>query len=83
MSQLIDLFEVSERLGISPDAVATHIRAGRLKGVNVGNGSQRPRWKVSIDDLEEFVAARTTAPAPTKARKRKTAGEVIEFFAVK
>ena len=80
MTQLLTLNDASDRLGISPDAVLTHVRAGRLRGINVGNGSRRPRWRITEDALEQFIAAATTGPAPQKTSKRKANAEVIEFF---
>lgn len=67
-------------LRISDEQVLSHIRAGRIRAVNVGGGVQRPRWRVSEDALQEFLAARTASPKPVTKRKRRPADTVTQFF---
>lgn len=81
MARLLSLNEASDILAISPDAVRAHIVAGRLHGVNIGGGALRPRWRVTEEALEAFIAARTSAPAAATKRRKKQTGEVIQFFA--
>jgi len=73
--------DVSERLGVCDETVLAHIRAGRLVAVNVGLGSQRPRWRIRPEALDQFLAARTAIPQQpaTRSRKRELAG-AIEYF---
>lgn len=70
---------VAKLLGISEDAVLALIASGRLAAINVGLGTKRPRWRITADALETFLAARTPAPKRGPNRKRKP-GNVIEFF---
>jgi excisionase family DNA binding protein len=71
--------EIGAQLKISEEAVRDHIHAGRLRAVNVGNGSRRPRWRITAEALDEFLAAQTAPPRATR-RPRKRRGPVIEFF---
>jgi excisionase family DNA binding protein len=72
---------VAERLGIDVHRVLGWIRRGELRGVNVGDGSQRPRFRVSEADLQVFLAARAAGPAPKIARvRRRRNPEIVEFF---
>ncbi|MCA9036350.1 MAG: helix-turn-helix domain-containing protein [Planctomycetaceae bacterium] len=75
--------ELAERWGISPDKVLNWIRNGDLKAVNVAaTMSGRPRFRISDEDIEDFQSRRQPIP-PTKMpprRRRKPAGDVIEFF---
>jgi excisionase family DNA binding protein len=70
VSALLTINDVAERLSISYDAVLTHIRAGRLKAANVGQGWSRPRWRIEESDLAAFLATRSN-PAPVQASARK------------
>jgi excisionase family DNA binding protein len=64
-------------LTTSDEHVLDLIHSGRLKGVNVGRGRVKPRWRIDRDALETFKRGRET-PAP-KTRRKKGRSE-IEFF---
>lgn len=57
---LLTVKQVADRLGKSTDNVLGYIHTGSLKAVNVGKGMQRGRYRVSEDDLQEFLQRRTT-----------------------
>jgi excisionase family DNA binding protein len=80
----LDLFtvaEVAKRLSVQDDVILGHIRSGRLAAVNVGLGSRRPRWRISTESLEQFLALRTSVGQPEKPRRRRKRQEVVtEFF---
>lgn len=76
---MLTIRDVAERLNVSQEVVLTHVRAGRLKAANVGLGSARPRWRISEDDLDAFLASRAVFVAPKQRRRRVETGG-IEFF---
>jgi excisionase family DNA binding protein len=53
--------QVAERLIVSAEHVGDLIRAGLLRASNVGLGS-RPQWRISLVDLDAFLAARINKP---------------------
>jgi hypothetical protein len=57
------------------------IRSGQLHAVNVGDGAQRPRFRISEADLQLFLESRSAVPAPkiTRCRRRKDPS-VREYF---
>ena len=73
---------IGKRLGIKADRVRELIRNGELRAVDLARrGSRRPRYRISPDDLADFLQARTVRPPPARAprRRRKQVG-TIEFF---
>ena len=78
---LLTVAEVAKRLSVQDEVVLAHIRSGRLRAINVGLGSRRPRWRIAQEALEEFLGARTTSPVqPAKPRRTRRPSQVIEFF---
>ena len=79
---LLTVADVAKRLVVVHDEVVlAHIRGGRLRAINVGLGSRRPRWRIAQEALEEFLGARTTSPVqPAKPRRTRRPSQVIEFF---
>ena len=71
---------VATLLHTSEEQILAHIKAGRLKAVNVGLGSQRPRWRISDDQLTEFLESRTATPPAPRPARRTRAGTVVEFY---
>jgi excisionase family DNA binding protein len=67
-------------LRISEEQVLAHIRAGRLRAVNVGGGTVKPRWRISEDQLNEFLASRTATPPAPRPARRKRSSETIQFY---
>ena len=73
--------QVAERFGVDVHRVLGWIRRGQLHAVNVGDGAQRPRYRVSPTDLALFEAARAAGPAPKMSRiRRRRDSQVTEFF---
>ena len=64
---------IAKRLAIKPDKVLAWIRAGRLRAVNIGNGSVRPRFRVDPGDLEDFLESRRVQPPPRRGRRPRAA----------
>lgn len=59
--KLLKTREVARRLGVSPRTVAKWLRDGELKGIKIPHDGGHI-WRVREDDLEDFIAARPTAP---------------------
>lgn len=76
---LFTVSEIAQQLGVSNDVVRGHIASGRLVAINVGLGSQRPRWRITPEALDQFLNGRT-ARGDSTSRRRKAPGRVIEFF---
>src|SRR6185312_4386371 len=66
--KLYSVAQVAEALSIDAEAVIRHVRAGRLRAVNVGLGTQRPRYRISTEALDEFLDARQVRPNTAAAR---------------
>jgi Helix-turn-helix domain len=74
--------KLAEALGTDQDKVLSFIRSGELAAVNIARNPQgaRPRWRISQQELDRFLASRQSQPpAPPAKRKRKPEG-VIEFY---
>lgn len=52
--------QVADRLGCEQSHVATLIRAGQLRAINIGSGS-RPEYRIHPDALAEFERERAVA----------------------
>jgi len=71
---------VAERYGVDVHKIIGWIRRGELHAVNVGDGSQRPRYRISPADLAAFEAARSATPQLRVSRIRCKNPLVTEFF---
>ena len=78
MPEFLTTRQVAEMLSVDIGKVGDWLAAGDLVGVNVAkvSGGIRPRWRISRQALEAFLAARQThqpVPAPRRRRQEKTA----------
>jgi len=71
---------VARRLAVKPERVIGWIRRGELRALNVGDGKQRPRYRVSEADLLAFEQRRAVVPPAKPSRRRRQSAEVIQFF---
>jgi hypothetical protein len=72
---------VAKRYGVDTHKVLGWIRSGQLRALNVGDGSQRPRYRISPADLALFETARAAGPEPKISRIRRRRDPLItEFF---
>ena len=65
--------EYARRLGICEDKVLHWIQSGELQAINAAKkaNGKRPRWRISLQEIKRFEAARTTAPPPPKRRRSR------------
>ncbi|MGH7192907.1 MAG: helix-turn-helix domain-containing protein, partial [Candidatus Saccharimonadales bacterium] len=74
--------QVAELLGISPEKVIFFIRRGELRGSNItADPAARPRFVVSMEALEAFLAARQPTPPAPRQRRRRKATEEVDYLA--
>jgi hypothetical protein len=69
---------------VTPETVVGWIRSGELRAFNLAaKSARRPRYKVSADDLNLFLAGRTVVVPATRARlrtaKRQPNADYIEY----
>lgn len=50
--------EAGKRAGVNRGTIVYWIQAGLLKATNVGDGLQRPRWQINVEDLDEAIVRR-------------------------
>lgn len=74
--------QLAELLGTNERKILSFIASGELPAHNIAlHPGKRPRWRISSADFEAFLQRRRTSPSPARpARKRKQAGNVIEFY---
>lgn len=75
--------EVAARYGVGQHTVLSWIRSGELRAIDVSTraGAKRPTWRITAASVEAFEALRARTPPPPKVgRRKKAAGEIIEFI---
>jgi excisionase family DNA binding protein len=73
--------ELCKRFAVGEHTVLGWIRRGELKAINVSRKpSGRPKWRITIEALEQFESARTPIPPSPRARRRKQPASVIQFY---
>jgi excisionase family DNA binding protein len=61
--------QFAKQLGVQPEKVLSWIRSGELRAVNVADlAGRRPRWRMSVEAIEEFLRRREAIPRSTQAR---------------
>ncbi|MFZ1934594.1 MAG: helix-turn-helix domain-containing protein [Thermoguttaceae bacterium] len=71
---------VAEEYGVDVHRVLGWIHNGELHAVNVGDGAQRPRYRISPADLAAFEASRSATPQPKITRCRRRRDQLVEEF---
>jgi hypothetical protein len=73
---------IMRHFNVGRGTVKAWIEANELKAVNASRspGSRKPRWRVSPEALAAFEAARAAGVPAPKPRRRKSSGDVIEFY---
>lgn len=73
--------QLAREWGIDSDKVLAWIRSGELRAVNAATRPGGvPRYLIDRDDVRAFEAARAvTAPAPSRPRRKRASGAVVEF----
>jgi excisionase family DNA binding protein len=74
--------DVAARLAVSYDTVRAWILSGELRAMNVARKlGQKPRWRVTLADMELFEAMRyNKPPSPSAARRPRKSKAAFEWF---
>jgi excisionase family DNA binding protein len=62
--------EVAKELGCRASSVLAWIKSGKLKASNLATAS-RPRYRVTLEDLAEFLKSRQPLPKQTRVKTRR------------
>lgn len=80
-TQFHTVADVAVILDSTADQVVALIHAGYLPALNIAANPGRPRWRISQEQLDTFIASRSAKPTQAQTRRRKTKQpEVIQFF---
>ncbi len=71
--------DVAKFLLVDLAKVHKFIKSGQLEAVNMSLGTQ-PRWRISQESLDRFLASRQNRPPVKPQRKRRAAPDVVEFI---
>jgi len=58
--------QVAKQLGVAPETVISWIKSGHLKASNVGKGLQKPRFKITPNDLATFLKQQQPESPPAR-----------------
>ena len=76
--------QVGKLLGIAADKVVRLIRSGQLEGYDCAENpnGQRPRFRVTPEALEDFIARRAAVPTrpPSRRKRPATPKEFVRNF---
>ena len=80
-SRFLSPVAVARLLGVRDSKVAGWIRTGELKASNLATrAGTRPRYRISPQALEAFLASREVIPAVKPVRRQRRDEHVIEYF---
>ena len=72
--------DVAKALKVDVEIILNHIRSGKLEAANVGLGIIRPRWRITAESLDAFLAARRSGGPRSTRRRKSPATAATEFF---
>ena len=73
--------QVAELLSIRTRSVRALLKSGDLVGIDVSlQPGGRPRYRISQDDLDNFLLRRAHQAAPPRKRRRKKRPLVKQYF---
>ena len=65
--------ELAERMQVKLSKIYAWIRSGELHAINVSDGDERPRWRITEADIVAFERQRKTAVHAVDSRRRTQA----------
>jgi predicted site-specific integrase-resolvase len=77
---MMTLPEVAKILGVADLNVHFYIGNGELKAFNSSMGTRRPRWKIRQEDLDAFIASRSSGKPDAKPKRRKTEADSVPQY---
>ena len=73
--------EIAKELGVGINKVLSWIESGELAAIDLrGPGSNRSRYKVTQEAIEDFLARRTTGPKVRQTRKRRNLADTVPKY---
>jgi excisionase family DNA binding protein len=69
---LLTTAEAADRLGITVEKLLAFVHDGQLRGINMGRGSKRPRYKFTEADISELIEKRKTQEVPCPSTNPKS-----------
>lgn len=74
--------DLSERYAVTVHTVLGWIHDGSLRAINVGRkpGAKKPRWRITLEAIEQFESLRASAPTPRKSRRKVGKPIAMEFY---
>lgn len=72
--------QLSKLARTTPDTILSFIASGELRAVNFGRGL-RPRWRITKEWWDDFLASRQNQPKQEAPRSRKRQPATKDYFA--
>ena len=73
--------QVSALLGVGHDKILAWVHSGELRAVDLSaTRGKRPRWRISRDDLDVFLACRSATTPPKTRQRRRQPDNVTTFY---
>jgi hypothetical protein len=73
--------KLAKAWGLKAETILRWIRSGELVAFNVSAPGRRPRWKITEQAIEDFIAKRSAKPPTPKAgRRKKRDPNFVEYF---
>ena len=64
--------QVADELGTSIDRIVDLIHAGQLIAIDISTRTGgKPRWRISRQTLDQFIARRSSKPLPKLMRRKR------------
>ena len=79
-SQLLTPEEAANELKVSAEQVRALIRTDRLPAINVGTGKKRPLYRITRQDLEDFLTDRYQPHRGRRQRRFRRLPPVEDHF---
>ena len=72
---------LAQKWDCKTDVVRDLIHNGQLRAFDISRTrGGKPRWRIPVDAVVDFEAARSVRPAVKQRLRRKKQAEVVEFF---
>lgn len=69
--EILTVKDAARLLKVSKGAILGWIGFRQLRAINVGRGTNQPRWRIARADLDVFFEGRSTQPRPARTRRQR------------
>lgn len=81
LPRYVTVRDAAELLAVTGDKVLDLIHSGQLAAVDVSlHRGGKARWRIAVDDLEQWLASRRTQPRPPAPRRRRAASAPRKYY---